>query len=220
MYVGGLVGALLGAKLGYVLAELPFRWGEPAFWLYLLHGRTVLGALLGGYVGVEGGKWLVRERASTGDRFALIVPVGIALGRVGCLCYGCCRGVVCEASWWTIADGNGVARWPAPAVEMGFNLLMAGLIAWLWRRGRLRGQLFHVYLIGYGLFRVAHEPMRESVRYSLGFTPYQVLAAVLVGFAVWRFVQRWRGQELGRWRGEAAIDLGASFSAVVNQTEN
>lgn len=100
-------------------------------------GKTILGALLGGYAGVEVAKKLTGYTQATGDWFAVIAPVGIVLGRVGCLLHGCCLGKVCAPAWWTMADANGVARWPAVPVEIGFNVLALAVFAGLrfYRRG-------------------------------------------------------------------------------------
>lgn len=197
IYVGGLVGAMVGAKVGFWLAELPFHAGEPDFWRQALVGRTVLGALLGGYGGVEAGKMLVGYRAPTGDLFALVVPIGLALGRLGCRLQGCCRGTVCPASWWTVTDAAGVARWPAQSVEMGFQVLAAIVLWALRRRGRFPGQLFHLYLMAYGLFRFLHEALRDSpvlwrpdTAWLPPVTTYQPLALLLLAFGAWRYLVR------------------------------
>lgn len=190
VYAAGLLGALIGAKLGYIVAELPFYWNDPAFWQHALVGRTIVGALLGGYLGVEIGKKLAGYTEPTGDVFALAVPIGIALGRIGCMLHGCCRGIVCrEAWWWTAAGPDGLPRWPAPMVEFTFNIAAALILLILYRvqRPRGRGQLFHLYLIAYALFRIAHEPMRDTPRLPGGVSTYQVLAVVLLLFAYWRF---------------------------------
>jgi hypothetical protein len=52
--------------------------------------------LPGGCGGVELGKRVVGYTATTGDRFAVIAPVSIVSGRVGCLLHGCCLGRACE----------------------------------------------------------------------------------------------------------------------------
>ena len=51
-------------------------------------------ALLGGYLGVEIAKRFLRYPGTTGDWFALVVPLSIMLGRVGCILHGCCSGRV------------------------------------------------------------------------------------------------------------------------------
>ncbi len=190
VYVTGLLGALLGAKLGYVVVELYTHYGEGDFWRHALVGRTILGALLGGYLGVEGGKKLAGYGEPTGDVFALAVPVGVMLGRVGCLLHGCCQGVACSGGWWAVTGVDGLVRWPAAWVEFGFNAA-AALVLWvLYRAGAFKHQLFHLYLMGYALFRIAHEPMRDTPRVVWGVSGYQVLALVLGVFTVWRYLAR------------------------------
>jgi phosphatidylglycerol:prolipoprotein diacylglycerol transferase len=191
VYVFGLVGALLGAKVLFWIAELPWRWGDGDVWMQALVGRTVLGALLGGYAGVEVGKKLIDHHEPTGDYFACIVPLGIAIGRVGCLLHGCCLGVTCTPSWWTI-EVHGAAHYPAAAGELAFNLLCA-MVLWPLARAKVgRGQLFHAYLVAYGLFRFGHEFARDTVRWEMGLSPYQVAAAALVLLGIWRFAVRHR----------------------------
>jgi phosphatidylglycerol:prolipoprotein diacylglycerol transferase len=69
------------------------------------------------YLGVIIAKRLLGYTGVTGDWFAIIVPIGIMLGRVGCFLNGCCLGRVCKPQWFTMNDVNGVARWPAVPVE-------------------------------------------------------------------------------------------------------
>src|SRR6267142_4282563 len=112
VYFGALGGAFIGAKLVYLGAEGWLRWHDQNRWLELATGKTILGGLLGGYAGVEVAKKLVNYRGVTGDWFALIAPIAITLGRIGCLLHGCCQGCVCQPAWFTITDSTGVARWP------------------------------------------------------------------------------------------------------------
>jgi prolipoprotein diacylglyceryltransferase len=124
VYLGALGGALVGAKLAFLLAE---GWHYRNDTLALLTGRSISGALLGGYGGVELAKHLLRRPGATGDLFALVVPLGLIVGRVGCLVQGCCPGVECDPHWWTITDAHGLPRWPAAAAEMVFN---AAFLLW------------------------------------------------------------------------------------------
>jgi phosphatidylglycerol:prolipoprotein diacylglycerol transferase len=191
IYLAALLGAFLGAKIVYLLAEGWRDFGQPDQWRRLATGKTVLGALLFGYGSVELAKKFVGYRQVTGDWFALIAPAGIALGRVGCLLHGCCLGEVCEhASWWTLNDVTGTPRWPAVPIEIAFNLAALGGVWWLRRRSLLTGQHFHLYLIAYGSFRFVHEFFRDTPRVLGPITGYQMAALALVILGVWRFRQR------------------------------
>ncbi len=209
VYVAALVGAFLGAKLSYVAAEGWLHFGAPDMWLQLATGKSILGALLGGYLGVEIGKKVVGYRAATGDWFATIAPLSIALGRVGCLLHGCCLGAVCEPGWWTLRDAAGVARWPAVPVEIGFNLAAAALFALLRWRGNLTGQHFHLYMISYGLFRLAHESLRATPKLVDGFSGYQALAALLALGGAVGFARRAWSQPVGS-RDSARVRMSAT----------
>ncbi len=190
IYIAALISAFFGAKVVYLAAEGWMFWNDPHRWLILATGKTILGALLGGYLGVELAKKLVGYDQATGDFFAAVVPVGILFGRVGCLLHGCCLGRECEPAWWTMRDQFGVDRWPAVPLEIGFNLLALGAILALRRMRKFEGQLFHLYLISYGLFRFFHEWMRETPRIAFGLTGYQFAALAVVGLGVGGFVQR------------------------------
>ena len=90
IYIAALAGAFLGAKLVYFAAEGWLHWHDPNRWVILATGKSITGALLGGYLAVEIAKRLLRYHGITGDWFAVIAPVGIMLGRIGCMIQGCC----------------------------------------------------------------------------------------------------------------------------------
>jgi phosphatidylglycerol:prolipoprotein diacylglycerol transferase len=97
-----------------------------------------------------------------------------------------------DAAWYTIVDRSGIHRWPAVPLELAFNLLMAGFALMCWRRQRFQGQLFHVYLMAYGIFRFAHEYFRDTPRLVDGISGYQLLAVCIFLLAVVRYIQRAR----------------------------
>lgn len=190
VYIGGLLGAFTGAKLVYLAAEGWMFWDSPQRWLIWATGKTILGALLGGYAGVEIAKKLVGYEKPTGDLWAIVAPIGIILGRIGCLLHGCCLGRECAPAWWTLRDHQGTARWPSVPVEVGFNVL-ALLVFLVLRRARsFPGQHFHLYLIAYGTFRFFHEFLRATPRVGLGISGYQVAALACVLLGVWGFRRR------------------------------
>lgn len=197
VFVGAIAGAYLGAKILYLAAEGWMHYGTD-LWLYqLAAGKTIVGALLGGYAGVEIAKKLIGYPKPTGDWFAVGVPLSIAAGRLGCLRYGCCLGKVCsEPDWLTITARAGVERWPAVPLEFGFNLLFVAMILPLVMRRKVlerspfAGQLFHLYLVTYGLFRFWHEFHRDTPTLMLGLTGYQIGAIGLVALGLIRGCSR------------------------------
>ena len=192
IYFAALVCAFLGAKLVYFAAEGWLHWSDPQRWTIWATGKTILGALLGGYAGVEAAKKWLGYTAATGDWFALVAPVGIVFGRLGCLLHGCCLGQPCAAAWWTVQDTAGVARWPAVPIEIAFNVVaMVVFLLLRWRRV-LAGQHFHLYLLGYGAFRFGHEFLRATPRLAGGLSGYHLAAILVVILGAIGFLRRRR----------------------------
>lgn len=187
IFLGGLIGAFMGAKVVYLLAEGWRDWALPGTWYRWATGKTILGGLLFGYAGVEWAKKLLNYRTPTGDRFAVVVPFGILLGRLGCLSHGCCLGKACDPSaWYAWEDSQGQARWPIVPLELTFHATSAAIALGLNRTQVARGQRFHAYLIAYGLFRFVTEFQRDTFRWGGGFTGYHVAALALVVLGIWR----------------------------------
>jgi prolipoprotein diacylglyceryltransferase len=187
VYGGALAGAYLGAKLAFLIAE---GWHFRGDWVALVTGHSVTGALLGGVAGVETAKSITGYREGTGDLFAVTVPIALALGRVGCLAAGCCLGVECDASWWTVTDAHGHARWPAPVAEMAFNLAFLAWALIAMRLGWQRGQRFNIYLMAYGAFRFAHEFLRDDARWAGPVGGYHVIALAMIAVGAWMYGKR------------------------------
>lgn len=188
--VGALLGAAVGAKLGMILFTPLSAVGALLAQLVSLDftGKTVIGGLVGGFVGVEAAKRLVGIRSRTGDGFAVAVPAAQGVARLGCLLHGCCYGTEWAGPW--AVQTAGALRHPAPLYEA---VLCLGLAAWLWSQ-RARplptGNLFRRYLVGYALIRFGVEFFRGDPARHLGpLTAVQVLclvAALGFGWGLWR----------------------------------
>jgi len=190
IYAFALGGAFAGAKIAYLVSEGWLHIGLPGMWLALATGKSIVGALLGGYAAVEFAKRQCCYRQPTGDWFATIVPLAVALGRVGCLFHGCCLGIACQPAWYTIRDPFGQPRWPSVPVEMAFNLICALTFFLMRRAGKLPHQHFHLYLIAYGLFRFFHEFLRDTPRLFAGLSGYQFFAAACFLLGLIGYIRR------------------------------
>ena len=92
---------------------------------------------------------------------------------------GCCLGVEMHGPLGVVGK-DGVERFPAALVEMGFHLLAGLALIALWKRGRWPGRLFALYLVAYGLFRFATEFLRATPKTWEGWSAYQWFALMLV----------------------------------------
>jgi phosphatidylglycerol---prolipoprotein diacylglyceryl transferase len=175
-----LVAAIIGAKLAVLMGDAlwplkPFHDWEQL----LLSGRSVVGALLFGFVVAEACKPLLKYQLAPNDRFALIVPFSIATGRVGCWLAGCCPGLPMDEPFGIVGH-DGVARFPAALIEMCFHLAAGCSLIFLFKRKLLTGRLFALYLVGYGVFRFATEFVRDTEKAFGGFSAYQWMCVALV----------------------------------------
>jgi phosphatidylglycerol:prolipoprotein diacylglycerol transferase len=189
-----LLGALLGAKFAVLLGDVLWPMQPFPGWDALLgSGRSIVGALLFGFLAAETAKPLLGYRLPPNDRFAVILPFSIATGRLGCWITGCCLGIEMDHAP-AIPAADGVLRFPAPAAEMLFHLLAGLALLQLWRRRLLAGRLFALYLVAYGAYRFGSEFLRVTPKAWAGLSAYQWLALAMIvagGAASW--LRRERG---------------------------
>jgi phosphatidylglycerol---prolipoprotein diacylglyceryl transferase len=207
IYIAALAGAFIGAKLVYLGAEGWLHWHDSDRWLELATGKSIIGGLLGGYLAVELAKRFLHYSGSTGDWFAVVTPMSIVLGRVGCILHGCCLGRECDASWYTMNDHAGVARWPAALVELLFNAFALAAVLLLRKRRILPGQHFHLYLMAYGVFRFFHEFLRDTPQILGPFSGYQIASLGVAALGLAGFIVRQK-------RATPAPDAGVVLSSI------
>lgn len=148
-----------------------------------LGGRTVLGGLLGGWLGVELMKWRLGIRRPTGGDFALPLAIALCCGRIGCWLAGCCGGQPCAAEWYATIDAVGTPRLPVQLLEATFHGLCAVALAIAARRRFWPERRLAAYLALYALVRFALEFWRLHPPIAFGLSWYQFLAMALFGLA-------------------------------------
>lgn len=174
----GFAAGIAGAKLTQVLAS-----GLPATAALQpqIGGRALLGGLVFGWIAVEIAKWRMGIRRSTGDLFALALPAGEAVGRIGCYFNGCCYGEKSDLPWavWQ----HDAWRHPAQLYSSATALAIFGGLLWLDGRKLREGDLFRVYLLLFGVTRFALEFVRWRESTLAGLSPMQWFCLDLIVIA-------------------------------------
>ena len=185
----GVLGVVLGGRLGYVLfykpdyylahpLEIPFVWqGGMSF-----HG---------GFLGVLAMLWYFGRRTGrsflqVGDFVGPLVPLGLAAGRLGNFINGELWGrITSPDAWWAmvfpqaahedhaaalvdpslmaqLTQFGGLPRHPSQLYQFGLEGVTLFVILWLFsRKARPTGLISAVFLIGYGCFRFIAEFARQ-----------------------------------------------------------
>ena len=183
--VGAFCGAMIGAKLPFVLSDWTGMISGAA---WFSDGKTIVCGLVGGYFGVEIAKWALDIRVKTGDSVAVPVAAAVAIGRVACFSAGCCYGTPTSLPW-SVDFGDGIGRHPTQLYETMFHLSAAVALAVLQQRGAFRGQLIKLYIISYLTYRFLTEWIRPEPEMWFGFTGYQWAALVLIPLFAWLWVR-------------------------------
>ena len=147
---------------------------QPAY--YLAYPMDILKvwqggmAFHGGLAGVIIAMWLFARRRGipflhVSDRVAMVVPIGLCLGRISNFINAELYGRVTDLPWGMVFPGSdGMPRHPSQLYEAGLEGLLIGLtMLYGYTRGWLNmtGRLSAVLLIGYGCARFMVEFVRE-----------------------------------------------------------
>lgn len=187
----GFVAGILGAKLTQLIAEgWPTRMSTATAMDPRNGGRALLGGVIFGWIGVELAKRKLGIKRSTGDFFALALPAGEAVGRIGCYFNGCCYGEKCDLPWAIYQ--HDAWRHPAQLYSAVVAALMFAFLCWLRPKLTREGDLFRTYLALFGITRFLLEFVRWRETLWFGLSPMQWFCLELIAtsaFMTWR-VQR------------------------------
>ena len=169
----GVLGTILGGRLGYVLFYKPgYYFAHPLEIFAIWQGGM---AFHGGFLGVLAAAAFFAWRRRIDwwrlmDFIAPCVPTGLAAGRLGNFINGELWGRVTDAPWGMVFRGAGdLPRHPSQLYEMALEgLALFALLWWFSSRPRPRMQVSALFLIGYGAARFLCEFAREPDSF-LGF---------------------------------------------------
>lgn len=190
----GMVGAVLGGRIGHVVIyEAGYFMRHPG---EIVWGNWRGMSFHGGLIGVVvAGVIFARTRRvpllELFDKAALATPIGIMLVKIGNLINGELYGRATNVPWAVVFPlGGDVPRHPSQLYEALFEgPVLFALLWWFRLRARRTGELFALFLIGYGTFRFLIEFFREPDP-PLGLiwgwiTTGQILCAGMIIGGVW-----------------------------------
>jgi phosphatidylglycerol---prolipoprotein diacylglyceryl transferase len=193
----GVLGVILGGRLGYVLFYKPGHYAANPLEIFAIWqgGMSFHGGLLGVIVAM----WLYARRQGVDflrlmDFLAPLCPLGIAAGRLGNFINGELYGRVTDLPWGMVFRHAGDApRHPSQLYQLGLEgLALFALLWWFSSNPRPRGQVSGLFLIGYGVFRFIAEFGREPDAFlgllALGLTMGQWLSIPMVAVGLALFV--------------------------------
>ena len=192
LLVGCVFGALFGSKILAMLESAPqYLAAARTNPLAVLGGKTIVGGLLGGWVGVEIIKKKLAIRQSTGDLYVFPLILGIAVGRIGCFLTGLpdhTHGVHTNLPW-AVNFGDG-PRHPTQLYEIVFLLILGIILAIRAQKPYFNGEVFRLFMLGYLAFRFFIEFIkpREVIPY-LNLSAIQIaslVAAIVCALSILR----------------------------------
>ncbi len=189
--LAGLGGGVVGARLTQWMFGMPLS-GVLSGQMFdpRSGGKSIIGGLLCGYAAV----WLVKRKLgisrSTGDGWALAIPAGEAVGRIGCFLNPCCEGTKWHGAWSVFQDG--AWRHPAQLYSAFSALLLLGFLWGMQGKWKREGDGFRAFVVLYGLSRFAVEFFRErkTVWANLSFVQVLCLEIALAMIVLWAFAHR------------------------------
>ena len=97
-----------------------------------------------------------RSMADVFDVFTVCLVFTLMCARINCLLTGCCRGAHIP-----IPELEHL-RWPTRELEIVFYLVLLVLLCRKARSEKNRGQIYPIYMMSYGVFRLITETFRAS----------------------------------------------------------
>jgi phosphatidylglycerol:prolipoprotein diacylglycerol transferase len=181
-----IVGGILGGKIFHIIFENPGSylddpWRVLTDWRkgFVLYGSLVFGSGFTYYYC----RWHNLSFGRVSDVFALALPLGVALGRLGCACAGCCYGSPTSLFWGVAfepqhlgartilpqvlaahSDWTSIPLHPTQLLE-SIGCFIIFITLWLARhRTKPPGTRLIYMAFGYALFRFAIEFLRADRR--------------------------------------------------------
>jgi phosphatidylglycerol:prolipoprotein diacylglycerol transferase len=198
---GSLIFAFIGAKITYIIIEFKNFLASPLAMLrtgFVFYGGVILG-FLSLYLFTK--KYKISFRKIT-DSLSLGIPLGHALGRIGCFSYGCCYGQGTASFIGVLfpfdspAGKSGVKVIPTQLIESFLLLLIFIILNIFKKHKKFEGQIFIYYLFLYAIARFVIEFFRGDERgkvFLFSISQFTALIFMLFSIFLW---YKWRNNSI------------------------
>lgn len=197
--------ALAVAKIWYVFGDWSYYSAHPRDILSaatIQSGGTFYGGVIGAVLTILICSYIYSmPLLALCDAFAAALPIGHAIGRLGCFAGGCCFGKPTTLPWGVtftspIAAGISgtplnVPLHPTELYEASAEFVNFLILVWIGKRQRFKGQLLGTYFLLYGFERGTIEFFRgdpgRTMMFHNSFSLMQLvsIALILTGSFLW-----------------------------------
>jgi phosphatidylglycerol:prolipoprotein diacylglycerol transferase len=201
----GVLGVIVGGRLGYVLFYKPGYYLEHPLEALMIWkgGMASHGGIIGVLIVLA---WFARSRGKpflqVADFVAPLIPQGLAFGRIGNFINGELWGRPADPAVWPWAmvfpqAGDNVPRHPSQLYQCALEgVLLFVALWWFSRKPRTPGTVGAAFLVGYGVLRFVAEFAREpdaflgllALRLSMG--QWLSLPMIVIGIAMFVYLER------------------------------
>ncbi len=195
-----IVSFVIGAKVffifaSYSLVEIFQFIAEGDFDFIVNSGLVFYGGLIFGIIGALGvAKLLKVDLLGIENHIVPFVPLGHAIGRVGCFMAGCCYGMKYDGPlavyypeiMYEFIEGPipGVGYFPVQLVESVLDIVIFVILLFYVKKERPRGNVLFLYLLMYAIMRFCTELFRgdeiRGIHFNISTSQWISIALIAV----------------------------------------
>lgn len=191
----GVLGGILGAKLLYIIIDLPAIIENPSMLLNVSEGFVIYGGIIGGILT----PYIYNRIKKKGvfieylDLAIPSIPLAQGFGRIGCFLAGCCYGRETESVFGIVfPQGSfapaGVKLLPTQLMSSAGDFLIAFILILVARKNKRNGRIAALYMIMYAIGRFFIEFLRSDYRGWVGFLSTSQFISIFIlagGILLW-----------------------------------
>jgi len=157
-----LISSVAGARIAFVLKNFVYyKDNLPEIILFNRGGLFFFGGLITAIITaaiyLKAKKIFIWKMA---DIFALYIPLGQALGRIGCFLNGCCYGKESTLPWAFLLPNQLCLAHPTQIYSSLGGVILFIILSLLYPKKKFDGEIFISYLFLYSIFRFSIEFFR------------------------------------------------------------